>query len=145
MWCVSFRVKLASHNVFKKLPSGHPENCDTLKKETAPCRQMWFKLRVQRENVIRWRREEMTRIWEFPHFCQTCPRFLLTYNITNVPRILDGCAIPVLNTLSPVECVVNFYESPQTHSWHLWWALTLANDPTPHQLTLLTTQPAPPA
>ena len=189
MWCVSFRVKLASHNVFKKLPSGHPENCDTLKKETAPCRQMWFKLWVQREKVIRWRREEMTRIWKFPPFCRHCHRSLFL-TIYHRSYIIEGCTISFLNTfyygcgvvfhespqtpshhmwwalgsvnecivpstvttlnlrlkntsrlrnfcfeysLSGVECVVNFYESPQTHSRHLWWALTLTNDPTPHR------------
>ena len=39
--------------------------------------------------------------------------------VINFPKILEGCAISVLNTLSLVECVVNFYESPQTHSRHL--------------------------
>ena len=32
MCSVSFRVELASHNVFKKLPSRHPETIETLRK-----------------------------------------------------------------------------------------------------------------
>ena len=123
MWCVSFRVKLASHNVFKKLPSGHPENCDTLKKETAPCRQMWFKLWVQREKVIRWRREEMTRIWKFPPFCRHCHRSLFL-TIYHRSYIIEGCTFSVLNTLY-YSCDVDFHQSPQTPSHHMLWAVSM--------------------
>ena len=76
---------------------------------------------------------EMTRIWEFP------PLFfarLFTFFFPSDDKFSQNSRrlrSSVLNTLALVDCVVNFYESPQTHSRHLWWALTLTNDPTPHR------------
>ena len=142
MWRISLRVKLASNNVFKKFSPRHPANSGTLKKEHL---LKIVKLDFKEKLLLDEGTERWLGFWNFQIFARLVTFFLFTYNIINAPRILEDYAIPVLNTLSPVECVVNFYESPQTHSWHLWWALTLANDPTPHQLTLLTTQPAPPA
>ena len=147
MWGISFWIELASHDILKKLSPSHPAQLEFRKYVR------FSKILVNtKKNIDIWTTPQLTyrerirkllipsRKWIYMKVKQNAfGNFHVLFRSTCTLRGYGNTVPPQIpNFGSSLQCVwglgyvgVNFYESPQTHSQHSWWALTLTNDPTP--------------